>query len=507
MKTEVLIIGAGPTGLMAASQLSRLDIDFIIIDKKDGPTQESRAIGVTPRSLEIYQQMGIADEVLETGVPINGVLAWSNGKKKAEVQFDALGRGLTDFHFLYAFEQSKNEELLYKYIKSNNGNVFWNTELKSLAQSKEKVEATVSIGGNTHSIECTYLIGCDGAKSLVRQQLKFQFKGGTYENKFFVADTELLWDLDYDKLIVSPSDKNFCAFFPLKGNKNYRVIGTLPKSYKDKENISFSDIEKTVKSNIGIDVSFEKVNWFSVYLLHHRCVDTFRKGKVFLAGDSAHIHSPAGAQGMNTGLQDAYNLCWKLAGVLRGHASEKLLDTYNEERLPFAQWLLKFTDRGFGVMSSDNKLLAFFRKHVALNLVGHLLKIDKLRKRMFRTVSQIAYSYEGKSLSKNYSRQPLSFRAGDRLPYLREGFYQRFNSPAFHCLHISQNALQKETVKKIKSAFPFPVQIVESNLADWAKFGVKEDLYVLVRPDHYIASIAGHLEVILPVGKYFNGLN
>ena len=151
------------------------------------------------------------------------------------------------------------------------------------------------------------------------------------------------------------------------------MIGTLPKRYSDRENITFENLKETILNTSKLEIDFKSVNWFSVYELHHRAVDHFREGRIFLAGDSAHIYSPAGGQGMNTGLQDACNLRWKLAFVLKNQAKLKLLDTYNEGRLPFAKWLLQFTDRGFTLMTSSNWLVRFARRYIVLPMPGFIM--------------------------------------------------------------------------------------------------------------------------------------
>ncbi|MFB6258647.1 MAG: FAD-dependent monooxygenase [Flavobacteriales bacterium] len=491
MSTSVLIVGAGPTGSMAANQLMRFGIDFIIIDPKEGPTLESRAIVVTARSLEIYQQMGLVDRVLEEGVRMERGYLFSGGKEKAEIRLGDFGKGQSEFPYLLAYEQSKNEALLAENLTEQGRTIHWEHELVELKEYKEGIDAVIQHQGTRSHIKARYLIACDGASSPVRKQLNFSFGGGTYKHKFFVADTTLEWDLDYSRLIIAPGDENFCAFMPLYGNRNYRIIGTLPKKYADREDIEFRDIDDVVAKTLGLKVNFETVNWFSIYKLHHRSVDQFREGNVFLAGDSAHIHSPAGGQGMNTGLQDAYNLCWKLALVLKGQARPELLDTYNEERLPFARWLLRFTDRGFKMMTSDHPITKRFRKHVILNVIGKLTKTRIVRKAMFKTISQIWYSYKGMSLSGSVSKQPLAFKAGDRLPYFPDNnIHPSFTKPAFHLLHIGQDPISNETKGKLRSLFPFEIEFVENELsADWKSLGVKQELFMLVRPDNHIAFI------------------
>ncbi|SFA69716.1 2-polyprenyl-6-methoxyphenol hydroxylase [Flavobacterium swingsii] len=496
MTTQVLIVGAGPTGLMAANQLNRFGIDFIIIDSKSGPTVESRAIAVTARSLEIYQQLGLSKTVVENGIKMNSFNLFSEGHPKAEIKIGEIGKGMTDFPYLLAYEQSDNESLLYENLKKDRKNVQWKTEFVSLKEDETGIIVLAKKNNEIFEIKAEYLIGCDGAKSLIRHQLNFNFHGGTYENKFFVADVIMNWKLPHNNLVIAPSDTNFVGFFPLKGDRYFRVLGTLPRAYFNKKNINFKDIEKEVIKTIGIPIDFEKMNWFSIYNLHHRCVDNFSSGRVHLAGDSAHIHSPAGGQGMNTGLQDAYNIAWKLAFVLNKQAKTDLLNTYNEERLPFAQWLMRFTDRMFNIMTNDNWFAAKFRKYVVVNLVGKVFTFEKIRPILFRRVSQIWYHYNGKSLSFSSSKQKLLFYAGDRLPYISDAhltapFYELFTEPTFHLLHLSNELLKPEMNENIKETFPFPIKIIEYPLTEsWKKLGVNKELFVLVRPDNYIAYLS-----------------
>jgi hypothetical protein len=251
-------------------------------------------------------------------------------------------------------------------------------------------------------------------------------------------------------------------------------------------------------------MDFKQVNWFSVYKLHHRKVECFRHGNVFLAGDSAHIHSPAGGQGMNTGLQDAYNLCWKLALVLKKQASLTLLNTYNEERLPFANWLLKFTDRGFNIITSGNIFLRFFRKYILLVLAEKVYSMRFIKTNIFKVISQTRLSYNDKSLAKSFSKQKISFKAGDRFPFFdSDNMYPLLSEPCFHLIHIYPSALKEEENKKLVGHFTFDVKIVEDDSIDkWKKLGVKKELFILVRPDNYISCIADKAEDIYP-GDYF----
>jgi len=500
MQTDVVIIGAGPTGLMAANQLSRFGVDYIILDSKLGPTHESRAIVVSARSLEIYQQLGVINEVIEHGKKIESFHVYSEGKPQISVNLSNVGKGLSDFSYVLGYEQSKNEDLLYQHIKTTGQDVLWNTAFIKYEEFNDKVVVEAQQEDNDILIEAKYLIACDGAHSPVRHQLGSSFAGGTYENKFIVADTILNWEQDYNQLLISPGRHNFVAFIPLHGKNNYRIIGTLPKAFHNKDDICFADIEQAIKRTAKFKLEIEQVNWFSVYKLHHRHVDKFNSRRVYLAGDAAHIHSPAGGQGMNTGLQDAYNLCWKLAMVLQGYANKKLLESYNEERLPFADWLVNTTDRMFGIMTSDNILFHWLRKYAIFQVIKLAVKLQFTRKIMFSTVSQLWYSYNGKSLSVNASRQNLAFKAGDRLPYIDltakgKSFYDQFNAPGWHLLHIADSPLCSDLQHQLYKWLPFPVTLVEDKLAqEWKQYGVKNELFMLIRPDNYIALITDSLD-------------
>ncbi len=479
---------------MAANQLARFGTDFIIIDQKDGPTKQSRAIAVTSRSLEIYQQMGLIDDILRDGQPIKSFSVYHEGKRQGEVVLGEIGHGLSEFNYFMGYEQSKNEELLYRNLRAQGKDVSWNTGFVSLSENEETIRVIALSGQEEVTITASYLIACDGANSPVRHQLKMPFVGGTYENKFYVADTILKWNEGYERLSVFPGDKNFAGFFPMKGNSNYRIVGTLPVEYFTKDLITFEDIEQSIRETIKVPIKFEKVNWFSIYNLHHRRVENFTHGRVFLAGDAAHIHSPAGGQGMNTGLQDAYNLAWKMSFVLKGYLSPKILDTYTEERLPFAKWLMSFTDRGFNVLTSDNWLVSFLRKNIVLRIVGSVLRIKWIRPTIFKTVSQIWYSYADMSLSYTDTNQKLKFKAGDRLPYVTDvdgnSLYHHLTGPSFHLIHLTNTSSPEEMKIGNVPGVKYPIKKITLPITEaWKKLGVIRDLYILVRPDNYILSI------------------
>ncbi len=344
MKTDVIIIGAGPTGLALACQLIRYGIDFVILDKKATTTPHSKAIGVQARSLEIYEQIGIAQDLISEGAIAERARLVESGGVRGEVDLSNIGEGMSPYPFLLLVEQGKHEKILHDFIKANGKDVLWNTELENFSQDESGVKANVkNKNGETKTIEAKFLVGCDGAKSVVRHTLGMTFEGSTFERLFYVADVQIEWEFTHDALYVFLMENNLLAFFPMTGGENhFRIVGTFPEDDDRREGeILYEEIEKQIIEDTELDLDIHDVNWFSVYKVHSRRVNKFSEGRCFLAGDSAHIHTPAGAQGMNTGIQDGYNLAWKLAFVLRGKADEKILETYNEERLENAKQLLK----------------------------------------------------------------------------------------------------------------------------------------------------------------------
>ncbi len=487
--TDVLIVGAGPTGLMLACQLARFGVKFEILDSKSGPTHESRALTVTSRSLEIYQQLGLDKQIMESSVGLSGFKVQNKGKVIARARLGNIDTSLSDFNqVLTIFEQSKNESLLNNYLQQHKKQVLWNSNFLNYSRSNNNLVTSITTNDGNLNIQCRYLIGCDGAGSQIRKQSKFSFEGGTYENIFYVADTIIESDnLNHEEIVLVPGANVFSAFFPMEGQKRFRIVGTLPDEIRDKENVTFSDIKKSISENFVQPISFQETAWFSTYKLHHRCVHSFRKDNIFLAGDSAHIHSPAGGQGMNTGLQDAHNLGWKLAMVLLYGCDTKLLDTYNEERLPFAKWLLGSTDRGFRIITSKSKLVRIFREVILFRLMSLGFSLSGLRKRIFQTVSQVWYSYDRFSLSKHLTKQKLTFQAGERIPRVRPRYLDQFSKPVFTIIAIGQES----TIKFCPEILHLPLDTQEEILnEEWQQYGVSAPCYIVLRPDQYILGIA-----------------
>jgi 2-polyprenyl-6-methoxyphenol hydroxylase-like FAD-dependent oxidoreductase len=494
MKTDVLVVGAGPTGLALAVQLIRNGIDFVIIDKTETITPYSKAIGVQARTLEIYDQIGLADAAVRQGTIGEKIRMFAGGELRAEFDFGNIGEGMSPFPFVLMLEQSKNETLLYDYIRTSGQDVVWSTELENLKQDADGVTASVKhVDGTRDEINAKYMVGCDGPRSLTRHLLGLEFEGSTFERVFYVADAQIDWQMDHNALQICLAEESFVIFFPLKGDKRWRIVGTFPDEFsKDTDEILYEEIEQRIKEQAEIELDIHDVEWFSTYKVHSRHVEKFSSGRCFLAGDSAHVHTPVGAQGMNTGIQDGYNLAWKLAMTLRGEAGDKLLDTYNDERLANAKNLLRTTDRMFHLAADDDWYIAFLRVHVLPFVAGTLLGFDSIKRLLFPLVSQIGINYRKSRLSVG---DDFKIKAGDRMPYFEidgASIYDRLRDPKFHLLIFSDGASVIESDSVAMDYAAFDVLPLYPGIAE--TFGTNETLSVILRPDNYIGYIAKGLD-------------
>jgi 2-polyprenyl-6-methoxyphenol hydroxylase-like FAD-dependent oxidoreductase len=495
-ETDVVIVGAGPTGLALACQLIRYGVDFVQIEKNEGPTPFSKALGVHARTMEIYDQMGLAQTAIERGAVAKMVRLMEGGEVRGELDFSNVGAGMSPFPYLLVLEQSENERLMYEYLLAHGRDVDWQTSLDQLTQNAPG--ATVHYTGpkGEGEIRAKYVVGCDGAKSGVRGDLGLSFGGSTFERIFYVADVRLDSELDHDALHVCLAEDAFILFFPMRGERRYRIVGVFPEDAQEKEGDAlYAEIERHVIEQSELRLDITEVNWFSSYKVHARRVDRFANGRGFVAGDAAHIHSPAGAQGMNAGIQDAYNLAWKLALVLKGQAAPALLDTYNEERLENAQRLLDTTDRLFQFGTGSDWFIKLLRTAIFPPLAGFALSFDAVRKMVFPLISQIGITYRDCSLSDHRADRGLAIKAGDRMPYFLvegENIYDRLREPKFHLVTFSDGRTHNADLRRIGQEYATVLdqQIIPLYPQVAEVFGSESTFHVLLRPDNYIAVLA-----------------
>jgi 2-polyprenyl-6-methoxyphenol hydroxylase-like FAD-dependent oxidoreductase len=483
--TKVIINGAGPTGLALACQLQRYGIDFVILDGNEKTTHLSKAMVVHARTLEIFNEIGLAQKAVAQGQRAERFNIVSRGKVRGQLQLRAFGEGLSQFPFALILEQSKTEKLLADYLSGKEIPIQWRSEMTHFAEESDGVIVYYKDKDGEQQIKGNYLVGADGAASQTRHQLGLGFAGETQERIFYVADVKMQSELNgnNDAWFVMINN-GFALFFPMEGEQHYRIIGTVPEHVKDKEQLQFSDIKQLIKDQVQVPVDFLEEYWFSTYKVHSRMVETFSKGRCFVAGDAAHIHTPAGGQGMNTGIQDAYNLGWKLAFVINGKASGKLLDTYNEERRANAKRLLKTTDAMFDVLAGTGTISNFLRLYFFPSVLKWVTKLTFFSKRFFPLLSMIGIKYPESSLT--VAGHIGKITSGDRMPYFEidgQSIYESLKDPAYKLLYFGEAAMDFETAHS-------NIDLVKLNFKNIPPiFKREKGFYILLRPDNYIAYV------------------
>ena len=505
MDTDVLVVGAGPTGLMLANQLVRRGVPTLIIDRHAGPSVETKALGVQARTLEIYSHLGIVDRALELGKRGTGGNIWADGQRRARVALSDAGDKVTPYPYLLVLGQDDNERLMGDHLRELGSSVQWSTELVALTQQLDSVTAVLKQpDGSQRSIRAAWVAGCDGARSAVRESSGIEFAGAPYEHVFFVADTEMTGTMVPDEVNVYLFRDGFHLLFPMRGKDHWRIVGILPPALRNKPDLKFDAVIPSLRNEAGDALSIKSCTWFSTYRIHHRRAVRFRDRRCFLLGDAAHIHSPVGAQGMNTGLQDAYNLAWKLALVVKNQADAALLDSYEEERIPVAKALLNGTDRAFRLVVSDTWIAGLLRTKILARLAAFAVNRDAVQRMAFRTVSQTGIRYPKSFLSKSLNGLPDSApQAGDRFPWLRlkftagepvEDLFQKLSDMYFHLILLGQPPLPENAADSGDLLRIHTIPADPANDAELARIRIPTPSFYLVRPDGYIGLCGSRCE-------------
>jgi len=505
MDTDVLIVGGGPTGLMLANQLGRRGIRAMIVDRHSGPAQQSRAMVVHARTLEIYSKLGIAERALELGRRGNGANMWAEGKWTARIPLGDIGKSISPFPFVLMLGQDDNERIMGEHLRNWGMAVQWNTELIAIQQETGHVTATLKQpDGSARKVAAAYVAGCDGGRSAVRELSGIKFPGAPYEHVFFVADTEATGPMIPEELNIYLWRDGFHLFFPMRGTDRWRVIGILPRHLRQRDDLTFEETVAAIRQEAGAELSFKGCSWFSTYRIHHRCAERFRDGRCFLLGDAAHVHSPAGGQGMNTGLQDAYNLAWKLAFVVKGHADAALLDTYEKERIPVAQRLLRTTDRAFALLVSDSWFAGMFRTRIIARVAAFAMTFERVRKLAFRTISQIGIRYQKSPLSQTLADLPEGAPvAGDRFPWLQlklradgpvEDLFQKLDDKRYNLIVVGQPAPSGKAPELGELLSTHVIPDDTHNTQELARARISGPAFYLLRPDGHVGLAGTRLE-------------
>jgi 2-polyprenyl-6-methoxyphenol hydroxylase-like FAD-dependent oxidoreductase len=422
MQLELLIVGAGPTGLTLGCLCRQLGIALRVIDKNSGPSTTSKAVGLQYRISEVLATMGIVNRFIEKGGSPTPVNIYHGDRKLVTFHF-ALPSGQTGKDAFtprpILIPQSETEALLGELLLERGGKIEWGKELVEFSQDSNQVISTIrNVDGSNEKIISKWLVSCEGAHSVIRKQAGFSFEGKSYPLAFALADVEADWNLNHNENHVWMHEDGSFAALPLPGGpKTWRLFFEMSEgSDSVTSELTLPVIRNLFVSRSGLqNVNLSNPKWISEFKINCRMVNHFRNGRVFVAGDAAHIHSPTGGQGITTGVQDATNLAWKLGCVMRG-APESLLDTYEQERLPKAREVLNETDRTTSIFFAPQIWMRMLRDFLILPV----LRLKFLQKKMFGKFSQLHVSYRDSRLSRDEFRGKLWHRrrrkAGDRAP-------------------------------------------------------------------------------------------
>ncbi|WP_133130657.1 FAD-dependent monooxygenase [Legionella yabuuchiae] len=401
-EVEVLVVGAGPVGLFCALELVRHGIRCRIVEQKSNLSDKSKALGLHIRTLDVFQDIGLFNEILKQGHKVQGVVFKSNERELVRADFKDIE---ANHHFLVDLPQDKTERVLYDRLQQQGIDVEWETTLTNVSQTNSEVVSSLTrSNGTEETVQTKWLIACDGAHSTVRHRCDIDFEGSEYNQNWWLADLLIDWDEPEDYMSIYIGPKGPLACFPM-GNKRYRLVLTAPKNHD--HDPSFADIVTAFNERSNDKAKLSNPIWITKFYIHHRQIQQYRRNRIFFAGDAAHIHSPMGGQGLNTGIQDVYNLIWKLALVERGRGQDVLLDSYHLERYPVGKQVLKETDLMTRMILLENKSLISIRNF----MLSTLMSFEFIRNTLAAQIAELRISYEKSPIVKDLSHH-VRLKAG-----------------------------------------------------------------------------------------------
>jgi 2-polyprenyl-6-methoxyphenol hydroxylase-like FAD-dependent oxidoreductase len=472
LDADVVVVGAGPTGLMAANCLAKLGVSVVIIDRKSGPTRESRALVVQARTMEIYDQLGMIDAVLAETQVASRIVPGYEKRRFVGVDLTRLAQGITPYPHVYVLEQSRTERLLVDNLRGLGVDVLWDHGVYAVEEGTEGV--VVRAGDVT--VSARYCVAADGSSSPVRVMTGIPFEGKTNEHTFYVLDATGVSGLELDAINLRFGASDFMLTFPMGAPDHERLLGVVRGTEPDEDTIAAS-----VHESFGVD--YGGLTWWSTYRVHHRVAAAFSRGRVFLAGDAAHVHSPVGAQGMNTGLQDAHNLACKIADVVAGRAPQSSLNRYQAERRPVARRLVSTTDTLFGVITSEGRGARFLRRRilpVIAPLAPRLLPRIVGGGRLYGYLSQTRIHYWMSAGAKRRAHGRRGTVVGRRLPWNGD------NYDSLRTMRWQVHAYGDVVVSAVE---PLGLRVARFPIVRNRR--LTPGMLYLVRPDGFVAAMAG----------------
>jgi 2-polyprenyl-6-methoxyphenol hydroxylase-like FAD-dependent oxidoreductase len=460
--TDVLVVGAGPVGLFLANECARRGMRSRLIEERAAQSEYSKALAIFPRTLEIFDMAGVVPPFLEKANRVTSVAIVTRERSLAHMQFKPDD---TPYAFVAMVPQNVTESLLVQELRRQGGAVEYNTKFVSADQQEDGISATIDRNGELSKFTASFVVGCDGAHSQVRRGLKIELAGGDYDTPFMLADIETNGTLPADELQLCPNEHGPVAIFPISASRR-RIVATI--DYPEGAAPSLDLVRKTLSQRAPAGIEARSLHWSSYFRIHHRHAARLRAGRTFIAGDAAHIHSPFGGQGMNTGLHDVWNLVWKLDLFLHGHGNERLLDSYSAERLPIIKNVIETTDFLTKVMGSPNKLAEVLRDAI----IPMVSRLAPFQHAFVHRLSELGIAYHG---------SPIIEGPGERYFNPSMGGGRGVGSRFLLLVDVHNQAPGGEAAKRLCQSFPDVVELRSAKDS-----GIK-----LVRPDGYVA-YAGH---------------
>ena len=491
---DVLVVGAGPVGLSTAVTLARWDVDLMVVDADTGPTTQSRAVWIHPRTVELLDGMGIAAAARAEGVLMDRIDVHHGARSGGSIHYD--GRGRTHFPEGLILEQSRTQRLLLARAAGLGVTPSWDRRLTALQQDQDGVRAQVEdADGQVRTVRARWVVGADGATSAVRDQVGLELVGDSYDDSFFTGDLVMRVPLHRERAHLSVTRSRTFALLPLPGTDRWRVVATVPPATEESLGrdagptggpaLSRTQVHSLL-ADLRVPHEIEAVDWATLYRSHHRVVDTFRAGRVLLAGDAAHIHSPAGGLGMNTGIGDAVDLGWRLGlAVAQPGGADTLLDGYADERRGVALDVLRTSDRVFTLQAGSGRLLGLLRSLLMPRVPAVINLTERGRRLAFDTLSQLGISYAaGRGRGQG-------LRAGDRLPLAvqepDQSSHDQVDPGRFVLLGAGADDDALDALVAVVDGHGLPVVRQPMSPSVAPALGVRAGDVVLVRPDGHVA--------------------